>query len=99
MVNDLKEQAMSTLENRAEEQAQKQHNKDQRYVRRGPDRRKNPERRYDPREIGGLSLKARIKALFKPRVGVDRRKGDRRRDRDEALSAELTPEELKQLLD
>lgn len=71
------------------------------FIPRGPDRRRNMERRDDPREEGGLSLGAWIKALFRPRVGVDRRKGsDRRRDKDQpSASAELTPEELKNLLD
>ncbi len=71
------------------------------YVSRGPDRRRNSERRDDPREAGGMSLTAWLKSLLKPRVGVDRRKGlDRRRDKDQpSPSAELTPEELKNLLD
>lgn len=76
----------------------------QNYVRRGPDRRRNPERRDDPREQDKRSFKLWFKSIFKPRVGVDRRKGqDRRRSRSEFLesrhSSLLTQEELNQLLE
>jgi len=72
---------------------------------RGPDRRKKNERRIDPREASGKkSFFGWLRSIFKPRVGVDRRKGDERRKTgavrlDHEISAELTPEEIKKLLD
>ncbi len=77
---------------------------DYKMVPRGPDRRQRNERRTDPREQSGhKSVWAWIRSIFKPRVGVDRRKGsDRRQPRqpsESSPSATLTKEELDQLLD
>lgn len=72
---------------------------------RGPDRRRKDERRTDPREQATpRSVWLWFKALFKPRAGVDRRKAERRQETVAGSiktqhSSELTPEELKQLLD
>ena len=72
---------------------------------RGSDRRKKNERRTDPREaLAKKSFFGWLRSIFKPRVGVDRRKGDERRQTgavrlDSNLSAELTQEEIKRLLD
>lgn len=72
---------------------------------RGPDRRRKNERRTDPREQAApKSVWLWFKSLFKPRAGVDRRKAERRQETIASStkaqhSSELTPEELKQLLD
>jgi len=65
-----------------------EHKKDQRrdpskMVNRGPDRRMTDERREDVREsvFRLRSVKLWVKSIFKPRIGLDRRKGDDRRNR------------------
>lgn len=70
---------------------------------RGPDRRRNNERRSDPREEkGAKSFWLRLISIFKPRSGVDRRKNDRRQtiaaSSKAEYSAELTAEEISHLL-
>ena len=71
----------------------------------GGDRRINSERRFDPRggaEGSKRSLKAWIRSLTNPRIGIDRRKGsDRRRARSGKtinIKSLLTREELSDLL-
>jgi len=75
-------------------------------VNRGPDRRMTDERREDVRESAWRvrSIKLWVKSIFKPRIGLDRRKGDDRRNRPRNIDSRnsqsiLTQEELKQLLD
>ncbi|BDD86477.1 hypothetical protein [Desulfofustis limnaeus] len=72
--------------------------------RRAPgDRRVNGERRYDPR--GGIarkrSLKAWVRSLTNPRIGVDRRKGEDRRkvepQKSIGVKTLLTQQELDEL--
>ncbi|GAB6069290.1 hypothetical protein JCM30760_03870 [Thiomicrorhabdus hydrogeniphila] len=74
-------------------------------VNRGPDRRTANERREDVRESVWRvrSIKHWIKSIFKPRIGLDRRKGDDRRHRPRNADfynpqSILTQEELNQLL-
>lgn len=71
---------------------------------RGADRRKADERRSDPRIQGKLQrVSFWLRSLVKPRTGIDRRKSERRETVAASIksehSSELTPEELKQLLD
>jgi hypothetical protein len=71
------------------------------------DRRANNERRYDFRDGSGLGLKPKtikiwIRSITRTRLGVDRRKGDRRRgiDRRQTVHfhALLTRDEISDLL-
>lgn len=71
--------------------------------RRMTDRRVNDERRCDRRvsSDGSRSLKAWVRSLTKPRMGVDRRKqGDRRRQVEPVkdLRSLLTADEIRDLL-
>jgi len=74
-------------------------------VNRAPERRVESERRDDVRDSAWAlrSIRSWITSLIKPRLGVDRRKGqDRRANRLESgrvnSSSVITPEELNQLL-
>jgi len=70
----------------------------------GQDRRSNVERRIDPRDSNiriKKSLIARIRTLTNSRLGVDRRRGDRRTGldrRNQSPTSLLSQEEIAELL-